>query len=208
MNATLDADVIIAGAGMAGATLALALAQGGLRPVLIDPQPFAAQLEPAFDGRAAAISFSSFRALDALGVGDGLRPHAQRIEQILVTDGRAAGAASSGPTPFFLRFDAAEIAARVHAEPLGYLVENRRTRAALAQAIEAAGLTVLAPATVAGVEVEGRRDPGRRSPPQRASGRRRRGAQLGGPAVSGHRRHRLGLSPERRGGDGQARASA
>jgi 2-octaprenyl-6-methoxyphenol hydroxylase len=155
MSTTPDADVIIAGAGMAGATLALALAQGGLRPLLIDPQPFAAQLDPTFDGRSAAISFSSFRGLDALGVGDALRPHAQRIEQILVTDGRSAGAASPGPTSVFLRFDAAEIAARVHAEPLGYLVENRRTRSALAQAIEAAGLPVLAPAKVAGVKIEG-----------------------------------------------------
>jgi 2-octaprenyl-6-methoxyphenol hydroxylase len=155
MHATPDADVIIAGAGMAGATLALALAHGGLRPLLIDPQPFAAQLAPTFDGRSAAIAFSSFRAWDALGVGEALRPHAQRIEQILVTDGRAPGAAAPGPTSVFLRFDAAEIAARVGSEPLGYMMENRRTRTGLSQAVEAAGLPVLAPAQVAGVEVEG-----------------------------------------------------
>ena len=52
MDATLDADVIIAGAGMAGATLALALHQGGLKPILVDPQPFSAQLEASFDGRS------------------------------------------------------------------------------------------------------------------------------------------------------------
>jgi len=155
MNATHDADVIIAGAGMAGATLALALAQGGLRPILIDPYPFAAQLEPTFDGRSAAIAFSSFRAWDAIGVGDAMRPHAQRIEQILVTDGRAPGAASPGQSSFFLRFDAAEIAARVHSEPLGYLIENRRTRQYLSQGVIDAGLTVLAPAKVAGLEVDG-----------------------------------------------------
>ena len=40
MRAPADADVIIVGAGMPGATLALALAAGGLRPVLIDPLPF------------------------------------------------------------------------------------------------------------------------------------------------------------------------
>src|SRR5580692_10951493 len=106
-------DVIIAGAGMAGASLALSLAHGGLTPVLIDPQPFELQLEPTFDGRSSAIAFSSFRAWDAVGVGDGLRPYAQRIEQILVTDGHAAGASSPGPSPVFLRFDAAEIAGRV-----------------------------------------------------------------------------------------------
>ena len=44
MTQSFDADVIIAGAGMAGATLALALASGGLKPVLIDPVAFDAHL--------------------------------------------------------------------------------------------------------------------------------------------------------------------
>ncbi|HYD45158.1 MAG TPA: FAD-dependent oxidoreductase, partial [Phenylobacterium sp.] len=56
-----DADVIIAGAGIPGATLALALSQAGLAVTLIDPQPFEAQLAPTFDGRASAIAFASFR---------------------------------------------------------------------------------------------------------------------------------------------------
>ena len=51
-----DADVIIVGAGMAGMTLALALVSGGLRPLLIDPQTFDAQLAPEFDGRSSAIA--------------------------------------------------------------------------------------------------------------------------------------------------------
>jgi len=156
MQSSASPDVIIAGAGMSGATLALALAHGGLKPVLVDPQPFAAQLAPSFDGRASAIAFSSFRAWDAMGVGDGMRPHAQRIEQILVTDGRAPGAATRGVTPFLLRFDSAEIADRVSSEPLGYMMENRRTRAALAEAVEAAGIAVLAPARVQTVELGAR----------------------------------------------------
>src|ERR1700761_943595 len=149
---TSSADVIIAGAGIAGASLALALAHGGLTAVLVDPQPFAVQLEPTFDGRASAIAFSSFRAWDAVGAGDNLRPHAQRIEQILVTDGHSAGASAPAPSPFFLRFDAAEIADRVNAEPLGYMIENRRIRAGLSRAIEAAGIEVLAPASVVAAE--------------------------------------------------------
>ena len=154
MTANASRDVIIAGAGMAGTTLALALAKGGLRPLLIDPQPFETQLEPTFDGRSSAIAYSSFRAWDAIGAGEAMRPHAQRIEQILVTDGRSPGAASPGGGPFFLRFDAAEIADRVQGEPLGYLIENRRTRQALSAAVEAAGILVLAPARVETVEVE------------------------------------------------------
>src|SRR5579863_4829690 len=151
MGQTLDADVIIAGAGLTGATLGLALASAGLTPILVDPQPFDAQVSPTFDGRASAIAFSSFRQWRALGVGEALAPNAQRIEQILVTDGRAPGAAAGPGRSAFLRFDAAEIAARSEGEPLGYMLENRRIRAALAEAVEAAGLTVLAPAAVAGV---------------------------------------------------------
>ncbi len=156
MGDALDADVIIAGAGLTGATLGLALASAGLKPILVDPQPFDAQLAPTFDGRASAIAFSSFRQWRALGLGPSIEPHAQRIEQILVTDGRGAGAASAGPGGAFLRFDATEIGGRFQeepgaGEPLGFMLENRRSRAALAEAVTAAGLTVLAPASVARV---------------------------------------------------------
>ena len=151
-----DADVIIAGAGVAGATLALALKQGGLNPVLIDPQPFEAQLAPTFDGRAWAIAYAAFRQWKALGIGAALEPHAQRIEQILVTDGQTPGAASHGTGPFFLRFDSAEIADSSDGEPLGYLLENRHVRAALAVAIGEAGIPVLAPAKVAKAEFTAR----------------------------------------------------
>jgi 2-octaprenyl-6-methoxyphenol hydroxylase len=153
MAGSIDADVVIAGAGMTGATLGLALASAGLRPVLVDPQPFDAQVAPTFDGRASAIAFSSFRQWRALQAGPGLEPHAQRIEQILVTDGRGAGASAGPPGSEFLRFDAAEIAERSEGEPLGYMIENRRIRAGLAEAVQAAGLEVLAPASVAAVEV-------------------------------------------------------
>lgn len=146
---TFDADVIIAGAGMAGATLGLGLASGGLTAILIDPAPFDTQLAPTFDGRSSAIAYSSFRQWKALGVGPALEPHAQRIEQILVTDGRTPGAATGVASPFYLRFDSAEIAGRSEGEPLGYLIENRRTRAALSEAVLANDrLTVLAPARV------------------------------------------------------------
>lgn len=145
-------DVVIAGAGMAGATFALAAAQGGLRVVLVDPQPFDVQMAPTFDGRSTAVAFSTFRMLDALGVGASLRPHACRMDHILVTDGRRPGAASRQASPAFLRFDADEIGDRTDGEPLGYLVENRRIRAALAEAVLAAGIEVRAPAAVARVE--------------------------------------------------------
>lgn len=150
-----DADVIIVGAGMAGMTLALALVSGGLRPLLIDPQTFDAQLAPEYDGRSSAIAYSSFRLWKAIGVGEALVAKAQNIEQILVTDGRTPGAANGPASPFFLRFDSAEIADRSDGEPLGYMLENRSIRAALAQAVMDADIPVLAPATVVSASVDG-----------------------------------------------------
>jgi 2-octaprenyl-6-methoxyphenol hydroxylase len=143
-----SADVIVAGAGMAGATLALALKKGGLKPILVDPVAFEAQLAPAFDGRASAIAYAAYRQWRALDLADALDPRAQRIEQILVTDGRTPAASTGARTPFFLRFDSEEIADRSEGEPLGYLLENRHIRAGLAAAIAAEGIEVAAPARV------------------------------------------------------------
>ncbi len=155
MSEGFDADVIIAGAGVAGATLALGLAQGGLKPLLVDPVAFESQLAPTFDGRAWAIAYAAYRQWRALGLGEALDPHAQRIEQILVTDGRTPGAAAARQTPFFLRFDSDEIADRSDGEPLGYLLENRHVRAAVAQGLAEAGVEVLAPARVATATFDG-----------------------------------------------------
>jgi 2-octaprenyl-6-methoxyphenol hydroxylase len=158
LSAPLSCDVIIVGGGMAGATLALALRSGGLEPVLIERAPMSDQLEETFDGRASAIAFSAFRQWRAIGVAAALEPHAQRIEQILVTDGRPPGAAAIGRTsPFGLRFDAAEIAERVEGEPLGYMLENRRIRQGLAGALKTSDIAVLAPARLEQLRL----DPGR-----------------------------------------------
>ncbi|MEW5686474.1 MAG: UbiH/UbiF/VisC/COQ6 family ubiquinone biosynthesis hydroxylase [Pseudomonadota bacterium] len=156
MSEGFDADVIIAGAGVAGATLALGLAQAGLKPVLVDPVPFESQLAPTFDGRAWAIAYAAYRQWRALGLAPALDPHAQRIEQILVTDGRTPGAATAGQTPFFLRFDSDEISDRSDGEPLGYLLENRHVRAAVSAALTDAGVQVLAPAKVASLAIDPR----------------------------------------------------
>ncbi|NBW07920.1 MAG: FAD-dependent oxidoreductase [Caulobacteraceae bacterium] len=155
MSTPFTHDVIIAGAGMAGATFALAAAQGGLKVVLVDPQPFSDQLAPTFDGRSTAVAYATFRMWDALGVGEALRPHACRMDHILVTDGHRPGAASHRPLPAYLRFDAAEIGDQNGDEPLGYMVENRQIRTALARAVSEAGIEVRAPASVATVETDG-----------------------------------------------------
>jgi 2-octaprenyl-6-methoxyphenol hydroxylase len=153
-NVELATDVVIVGAGMAGATLALGLAQGGLDCVLVDALPYDARVAPSFDGRASAISFAAWRQWRALAAADSLDPHAQRIEQIMVTDGRRPGAAAHSPTGTWLRFDSAEIADRTSGEPLGYMIENRQIRSGLAQAILTAKVQVAAPAKVISITRE------------------------------------------------------
>ncbi len=147
-------DVVVVGAGMAGATLALALAHGGLETALVDFMAFEEMAAPAFDGRASAIAFSAFRQWRALGAAEAIAPHAQRIEQILVTDGRAPGPASRPAAGAWLRFDSAEIADRSEGEPLGYLIENRHVRAGLAAAVRASSVRLHAPARIVSTERE------------------------------------------------------
>jgi 2-octaprenyl-6-methoxyphenol hydroxylase len=152
MTERSDFDVIVAGAGMTGATLALGLAQGGLSVGVVEAQALDTRVAPTFDGRASAIAYANFRQWRALGVADTLEPDAQPIRGIEVTEGPSPGAASSGAGGAFLRFDADEIADRDDDEPLGWMVENRHIRAALAAALERAGVAVFAPALVSTVE--------------------------------------------------------
>ena len=124
-----DTDIAIVGGGLNGPTLALALAQIGLRVTLIDRLPAATREDAAFDGRSYALALTSTRMLGALGIWEGVKPHAQPMLEIKVTDGRAG----EGPSPFFMHFDHAEI----EEGPMGHMVEDRHLRRALAEAVSA-----------------------------------------------------------------------
>lgn len=141
-----EADVIIAGGGMVGLALALALAQGGLKVAVADPMPQAAMLDAKFDGRVSALAYSSVRMFEALGVWKHLASEAQPILDILVTD----AALDRAPGRFSLHFDHREIG-----EPMGAIAENRHIRRALFAALEESPtLEVIAPAAVGRVDVD------------------------------------------------------
>ncbi len=119
-------DVAIVGGGMAGMTLAVALAKGGLQVTLVDRLQPSEMASDRFDGRVSALAFSSVRMLRALNLWNSLESCAQPISEILVNEGRLRGR----PLPFSLHFDHREIG-----EPLGYIVENRHIRRTLLSAI-------------------------------------------------------------------------
>ena len=126
----MDHDVAIIGGGLNGPLMALALAQAGLDPVLIDAGTPEIQAEPGFDGRAYALSLSSVRMLAALGLWDALADQAQPILGIRASDGRPG----EGAGPLFLDFDHAEI----EEGPMGHIVEDRVLRPALLAAAQGA----------------------------------------------------------------------
>jgi 2-octaprenyl-6-methoxyphenol hydroxylase len=123
----MDADVIIAGGGLNGTALALALAQGGLAVALVEPQAEAARSGDSFDGRGYALSVGSARLLGAIGVFGRLADRVQPILHIGVSDGRPG----EGPSALTLEFDHAEI----EEGPMGFMVEDRHLRPALLAAV-------------------------------------------------------------------------
>ena len=124
-----DTDILIAGGGLNGPTLALALAQAGLSVTLVDARPAPARTEAGFDGRAYALALASRRLLAALGLWPALAPLSQPINRIVASDGRAG----TGAAPFFLTFDSADL----EEGPMGQMVEDRHLYAALLAAMQA-----------------------------------------------------------------------
>lgn len=148
-----DGDVAVSGGGLAGLTLALALHRAGVRVAVVDALPLETRLEERFDGRASSLAYTSWRLLEQVGAAVHLAGQAQRIEDILVVDGRPLdGLRPGGPGIDSLHFDRREIHPRDDGEPLGYMAENRHTRLAMAKCAEAAGLTVFAPRRALGME--------------------------------------------------------
>lgn len=107
-----DCDVLIAGGGMVGASLAAALARLPLRVVVVEQVPPDAGGQPSFDERTTALSRSSQRILAGLGFWDSLAGEAAPIRRIHVSErGRFGNSV----------IDAAEEGV----EALGYVLRNR-----------------------------------------------------------------------------------
>ncbi len=134
---TIQTDVAIVGAGMVGGTLACALARNGIRTAIIDRLEPSVMVAPEFDGRASAIALSGRRLLEMVGIWRHLEKRSGPIREIRIADGQSL---------LFLHFDHADLGD----EPLGFMIENRHLRAAIATEMHQhpGTLTTVAPASV------------------------------------------------------------
>ena len=91
------ADVIIIGGGLIGLTQALALAAQGITSHVIDRADQANMLDAAYDGRTFAISSSSYKLFEAIGLSDALVGKGCPIEKIWVSDSLKPGSLDFAP---------------------------------------------------------------------------------------------------------------
>jgi 2-octaprenyl-6-methoxyphenol hydroxylase len=136
----VDAEVVVAGGGMVGLTLGLALAKAGVATVVVDGLDPARVVDAKFDGRVSSFAPASRRMLQALGLWPHLERHAQPIMDIIVGEGSVRDGASAA----LLHFDHRDMGG-----PLAHMIENRHFRMALQREIEGLGsLKLIAPEKV------------------------------------------------------------
>lgn len=134
-------DLVIAGGGLIGGSLACALAGTGLRIALVEAVAAEAPEQPSYDERVIALSWGSRRILEAMGLWDGVAPDAAPIHQVHISDRGHFG---------FARLDRAELGV----EALGYVVPARALGVAIRNALAVqVGVEVLCPARLIGQRV-------------------------------------------------------
>jgi 2-octaprenyl-6-methoxyphenol hydroxylase len=154
-------DALIAGGGMAGLTMAVALRHAGLRVAVVERAPLSVLRTPSHDGRTSAISYGTSRIFEGIGVWAAMVDEAEPIRDIRVADGNLI----DGISPLFLHYGHRELDADAVAptgSPFGYILENRTIRAALSDAIDdlpqnaaeggAPSIQLFAPAELVSVE--------------------------------------------------------
>ena len=132
-------DVAIVGGGMVGSSLALALSSLPLKVSIIEPHPQNSPSAPGFDARAIALSWSSTRIFNGLGLWSQLREFATPIKKIHISDrGR----------PGISRLDAKQF----NVEAMGQVVELEDAGKVVHKALAESKATILCPAKVIKIE--------------------------------------------------------
>ncbi len=138
---TNNYDIVIAGGGMIGTSLALALAPLGLRVAVVEAIARREDQQPSFDDRSTALSRSTQRMFEAMGLWDDVVAASTPIASIHVSD--------KG------RFGFSHITAEEQGvEALGYVVINRVLGEVLQSSLRAArNVDVFCPARIESIEL-------------------------------------------------------
>lgn len=128
---TFDTDILIAGGGLAGATLALAISRlvPGFRVTVVEAFPLSEtpapdDYQPSYDARATALSWGSRQIFDRLGLWAAIERQAAPIRHIHVSEKGRLGVT--------------RLAASDHRQPaLGYVADNRWLGLCLMDALRA-----------------------------------------------------------------------
>lgn len=134
-------DIVIAGGGMIGTSLALALAPLGLRIAIVEAIARKAAAQPSFDDRSTALSRSTQRMFEAMGLWPDIVAASTPIRQVHVSDQGRFG---------FSHIEAEEQGV----EALGYVVINRVLGKVLQDALDGLDeVDVLCPARIVDIEL-------------------------------------------------------
>lgn len=134
-------DIVIAGGGMIGTSLALALAPSGLRMAVVEAVARKQAAQPSFDDRSTALSRSTQRMFEAMGLWPEIVAASTPIRSIHVSDKGRFG---------FSHIDAKEQGV----EALGYVVINRVLGEVLQTALNRLeNVDVLCPARIVDVNL-------------------------------------------------------
>ncbi|MGH8283010.1 MAG: 2-octaprenyl-6-methoxyphenyl hydroxylase [Gammaproteobacteria bacterium] len=135
-------DVLIAGGGMVGASLAAALAPLPLKVAVVEAVPFGSRGQPSYDERITAVSWGSRRIFESIGLWPLIGSDAIPIRHVHVSERGRLG---------MTRLHAKEMGV----EALGYVVPNRVIGMALSGFLPRhKNITFMAPAKLVRVQTQ------------------------------------------------------
>ena len=77
-----DYDLVISGGGLAGCSLACALADSGARIALLEQTSFRQAQQAGYDERSIALAYGSRRIFESIGLWQDISPYAAAIKNI------------------------------------------------------------------------------------------------------------------------------